>query len=313
MPSNIEAAAFKGSGVFNIVKAPGPTSQDVVSDVKRILKAGKVGHTGTLDPGAAGVLPICVGKATRLFDYLVDKDKEYRCEILFGVQTDTLDSYGEVLRREDVAVEKEELVDALSGFLGESIQEPPMYSALKVNGKKMYQRAREGGDSQDFAEMRRKKARAITISSIEYLAQTGPNRFLFDVKCSRGTYVRVLCEDIARQLSTIATMSFLLRQATGPFRVEQGITLDELGELAAAGRSGEAMIPMDQALAQLPAVELGREHYRALENGNKIPMERMETPESSVFRLYCGGDFFGVGERRNNVVQMRTLLKENTD
>ena len=167
-------------GVVNFLKPPGMTSSDAVVALRRLFQEKRVGHTGTLDPGAAGVLPICIGRATRLFDYLVDKDKDYLAEIAFGAATDTQDAYGSILVQRPTSVTKAALAKALPGFLGPQEQIAPMYSALKSGGKKLYELARAG-------EAPVEKRRQVYIHRLELVEQTGPQRFLLDVSCSRGT------------------------------------------------------------------------------------------------------------------------------
>ncbi len=208
-------------GVVNVLKPPGMTSSNVVVDIRKLFEIKRVGHTGTLDPGAAGVLPVCLGRAARLFDYLVDKEKTYVFEIAFGACTDTQDSYGKIIAQSDKTVSKEQLMAVLPEFLGEQNQRVPMYSALKVGGRKLYEIARSG----NIAE---KQMRAISISEISYLDQRAKNRFLLRVSCSRGTYIRMLCEDIGRRLGVCAHMAFLLRTACGPFYAEDAFSIAEL-------------------------------------------------------------------------------------
>ncbi|MBR4018927.1 MAG: tRNA pseudouridine(55) synthase TruB, partial [Clostridia bacterium] len=170
-------------GVVNVLKPPGLTSSDVVSDIRHIFGMKRVGHTGTLDPGAAGVLPICIGRATRLFDYLVDKEKEYIGEIAFGIATDTQDSYGEAVECMDAVVTEEMVKAVLPLFTGLQNQTAPLYSALSVGGKKMYKLAREGVEVE-------RKVREINVPALELITQTAPNRYLVRIVCSKGTYVR---------------------------------------------------------------------------------------------------------------------------
>lgn len=306
-------APFTSSGVLNMIKPAGPSSQDLVTDVKRILHTTKAGHTGTLDPGAAGVLPICVGKATRLFDFLVDKEKRYRCEILFGVQTDTLDSYGKVLLRDDRAsIDEAAIQRILPSFIGELVQEPPMFSALKIDGKKMYQRALKGTDAEEERQIRQKKARTIRVESLELIGQTGTNRFMLDLVCSKGTYVRVLCEDIARKLNTVAIMSFLLRTGSGAFSIEDTMTLAELSALAADGRVSDKMIAMDSALAHLPALHVAEKFFVPLGNGNQVPLPAEEAGLTKTnVRVYCDDVFFGIGSCASGLVKIHKMLRED--
>lgn len=294
------------NGVINILKPPGMTSSDVVTDVRRALNIKKVGHAGTLDPGAAGVLPICVGKATRLFDYLTDKSKEYLFEIHFGMATDTLDAGGVVTQGNGVVITEQALRDVLPQFLGQVRQTPPMYSAIKVEGYKMYELARQGKSIPDVV----KKARDISIYELELLEQTGRERFMLRVRCSRGTYVRVLCEDIAKALGTIAYVSFLMRVKSGPFQVENSVTLDELYAYNEQEKAHLLFMPMDMALRQFPAVNVENYYFKKLVNGAAVPVELLQShiEENEVCRVYCAGSFFGLGKRDKNLLRLSCML-----
>ena len=271
-------------GILNLLKPPGMTSSNAVVDVRRLFHEKKVGHTGTLDPGAAGVLPICLGKATRLFDYLVEKEKEYIAEISFGTATDTLDSYGTVTRTQEGRVEEEELRSALPDFLGEQWQIPPMYSAVKLDGKKLYQLARRGEEVELVSRKRR-----IVIEGLELLEQTGENRFLLKIRCSKGTYV--------------------LRSRSGPFTLNGSLTLKEAGELIEAGEVERALTPMDQALCFLPEAVAEDSAMRFLRNGNPVPLEKVSPCEAGrPHRVYCGGIFAGIGIAKEDRLVMKTLL-----
>lgn len=238
------------NGIVNILKPPGMTSSNVISDIRRICQMKRVGHTGTLDPGACGVLPICLGKATKLFDYLMEKQKEYYCEICFGKSSDTLDAYGSLTASDNKIISKKEFEAILAEFKGEQTQIPPAYSALKVQGQKMYELARKGIEIQ-----REKKQRIIQIYEIELLEQTQENRFLFRVLCSKGTYIRVLCEDIATKLHTCAYMSFLLRTRTGGYSIDQALTIDEVAKLKENGKLDQFLVPAEEILPDLPKLD----------------------------------------------------------
>lgn len=272
-------------GIINVLKPPGMTSSNVVTDIKRLLQIKHVGHTGTLDPGAAGVLPVCLGRATRLFDILADKQKVYIAEIAFGTRTDTLDSYGSVVETDDKIIEATVLQSVLPHFLGRQQQIAPAYSALKSNGKAFYEIARNGGEIPE-------RVREIEIHALDYIAQTAANRFLIRVNCSRGTYVRKLCEDIGRALHTAAHLSFLLRTAAGAFDIANAYTLPELQSLWEESRIGEAITPVEQVVAFLPAITFHDMLFvNKLRNGVCV-----ECPEKAIglYRIY-GGGFLGLG------------------
>lgn len=273
-------------GVINILKPPGMTSSNVVSDVRRILSEKRVGHTGTLDPGAAGVLPICVGRATRLFDYLVDKKKEYIAEVTFGIATDSQDAYGMITESADCDISANDVESVLPRFTGDIEQTAPMYSALSVNGTRLYKLARSGIEVE-------RAVRHITVYSLEILEKTGKNRFLLRVSCSKGAYVRTLCYDIGRALGVPAFMSFLLRTVAGEFRIENSVTIPELQNAKDQGGLSEVITPVDRALHFLPEINVeGKKTLRHLTNGIAIdvPNER-----NMNYRVYGAGDFLGIG------------------
>ncbi len=226
----------------------------------------RVGHAGTLDPGAAGVLVVLLGRSARLCEFLMNHSKRYRAEICFGVRTDTLDSYGTVLERKACAVSKEELQAALPAFLGEIEQIPPDYSAVKIDGRPAYQLARKGVEV-------KKKPRKVQIKSVDILAQTGENRFLLEVACSKGTYIRTLLEDIAKSLGQIAHTSFLMRTASGGFSIEDAYTVDEIKELAAAGDFSFVRSP-ESALGNCRRCAWGKNMNLLCKMGRKSPMNR---------------------------------------
>ncbi len=208
-------------GFVNILKPTGMSSSDVVCKVKKILKTKKVGHLGTLDPAASGVLPIAIGKATKFFDYFLKKDKEYYAICEFGIETDTLDSFGNITKTDDVKIDKNQLLNTLPKFIGKINQVPPKYSAIKINGKKACDLARNDIDFEI-------KPREIEIYSIELLKEIEKNKFLFKVHCSAGTYIRTLFNDIAGEIGTIATTLVIIRTKSGRFLNENAITLEQL-------------------------------------------------------------------------------------
>lgn len=278
-------------GIVNVLKPPGLTSSDVVVDVRRIFNEKRVGHTGTLDPAAAGVLPICIGRSTRLFDYLVDKEKEYVAEVRFGASTDTQDSFGSVTKTSEAEVTAEQLEKALPRFLGEQEQVPPIYSSLSLNGVKLYKLARRGELESPLEERRR----SITISHISLEKQLGRNSFLIRVRCSKGTYIRTLVSDIGSALGVPAYMAFLLRTRSGKFDLESSFTIAELRQMKEEGRLASALIPMDKAAEHIPALRLdgiSPRKKRLLINGAPIPFEGIET--NAPHRLYIDGEFMGL-------------------
>lgn len=292
------------NGVINIYKIKGFTSHDVVAKLRGIMKQKKIGHTGTLDPDATGVLPVCLGNATKLCDMLTEKEKEYIAKVQLGVTTDTQDMTGTVLSSKEVMVSEEEVREALSSFIGLYEQVPPMYSALKVNGKKLYELAREGKEVE-------RKARPVTIHEIEVLEMNLPTLSI-RVKCSKGTYIRTLCHDLGEKLGCGAAMAELERTKSGQFSLETAITLEELEEkLKCAGEKREEVlqelvIPVDKMFSELQELRLLPEWERLIENGNSFEEKNLKREfhignrmDKSQYRVYIGQDtFMGVYEFR---------------
>ena len=294
-------------GVVNVLKPPGLTSSDVVSDIRHIFGMKRVGHTGTLDPGAAGVLPICIGRATRLFDYLVDKEKEYIGEIAFGIATDTQDSYGEAVERMDAVVTEEMVKAVLPSFTGLQRQTAPLYSALSVGGKKMYKLAREGVEVE-------RKVREINVPALELLTQTAPNRYLVRIVCSKGTYVRTLCHDIGERIGVPAHMSFLLRTRSGAFDLDGAFTIGELREMKEQDRLGEAVTSIEQSLMHIgeARMELNAKGEKFLTHGAEVVFPGVENlPVDIPLRGYCNGKFLGIAKSNGEAVHICTFLGED--
>lgn len=262
------------NGVLNIYKEAGFTSHDVVAKLRGICGQKKIGHTGTLDPAATGVLPVCLGSGTRLCDMLTDTDKEYVAELLLGVETDTQDTTGRVLATREVNVSREELRAAVFSFAGDYGQVPPMYSALKVNGKKLYELAREGKEVE-------RKARQVKIHEIEILDCSLPVVKL-RVACSKGTYIRTLCADIGARLGCGGTMQSLRRTAAGRFRLEDAVTLERVQEKKDQGRLKELILSVDLVFENCPSLHVRGEGINRLNNGNSILPE--QTAEGTVHK-----------------------------
>lgn len=294
-------------GVVNVLKPPGLTSSDVVSDIRHIFGIKRVGHTGTLDPGAAGVLPICIGRATRLFDYLVDKEKEYIGEIAFGIATDTQDSYGEAVERMDAVVTEDMIKAVLPSFTGLQNQTAPLYSALSVGGKKMYKLAREGVEVE-------RKVREINVPALELITQTAPNRYLVRIVCSKGTYVRTLCHDIGERIGVPAHMSFLLRTRSGAFDLDGAFTIGELREMKEQDRLGEAVTSIEQSLMHIgeARMELNAKGEKFLTHGAEVVFPGVENlPVDIPLRGYCNGKFLGIAKSNGEAVHICTFLGED--
>ncbi len=280
-------------GVICVLKPPGMSSSDAVTDIRRVFNEKRVGHPGTLDPAAAGVLPICIGRATRLFDFLVDKQKRYIAEIAFGVATDTEDATGKPTAVSEAVVELETLAEVLRQFTGEIEQTPPAYSALNVGGVKLYKLARQG----KLTQTPEVKRRSITIYKLQVLKQLAVNRFLIEIVCSKGTYIRTLCKDIGEALGVPAHMAFLLRTDSGAFSLEDSYSIAELETMRSEGRLNDAVIPIDKAIAHLPEIRLegiSAKKIDLLIKGTGFKTD--DCREGMPLRVYADGDFLGIGE-----------------
>lgn len=279
------------NGIIIVNKETGFTSHDVVAKLRGICGQKKIGHTGTLDPAATGVLPVCLGSGTKLCDMLTDRDKEYVAELLLGVETDTQDTTGSVLRESPVTVTEEEVSRACLSFLGDYDQIPPMYSALKVDGKKLYELARAGKEVE-------RKARRVRILELEILEMRLPVVKL-RVVCSKGTYIRTLCSDIGQKLGCGGAMQSLQRTKAGRFRLEDALTLGELQQLKDSGELERVVQPVDSLFEETPALRVTAEAARLLENGNALfPAQFAETvtpePERWVRVYRPDGRFAGI-------------------
>lgn len=285
-------------GVLNLLKPPGMTSHDVVSVVRRALGVKKVGHTGTLDPGVAGVLPICVGQATRLAEYIAGEEKAYRAEITFGITTDTQDSFGEVLAEQDAHhLTRGDVAYCLARFHGPIMQVPPMVSAVKVGGKRLYELARQGVEVE-------REPRPVTIHRIQLLDfRPGPRPAAFvDVVCSKGTYIRTLAHDLGQMLKVGAHMSYLVRTRSGPFRLEEASTLEELQ----AGRA--SMLPPGAAIGEMARETVSGAAAERLRHG-VAPRMRVAHPDgTTVALLGLGGELLALAEATGGGLRLRKVF-----
>ena len=246
------------TGFVNIVKPTGMTSSDVVLKVKKILKTKKVGHLGTLDPAASGVLPIAVGKATKFFDYFLNKDKEYFAVVKFGVETDTLDSFGNITKTNSKQVTKEMILNVIKTFEGNILQTPPKYSAIKIGGKKACDLAREGVEVEI-------KPKQIHIFKIELIDELGDNQFSFNVHCSAGTYIRTLFSDVAYSLGTVSTTPVIIRTKSGRFNSFNSITIEDL-------QNNQELLKIEDVFADLKKLSVSGEIAKKLMNGVRISL-----------------------------------------
>ena len=290
-------------GVVPLLKPPGLSSSDCVVDVRRLFGEKRVGHLGTLDPGAAGILPVCVGRAVRLFDYLVDKEKTYRFELILGAATDTQDSFGQVIETGARDMAAAEIEAVLPRFRGDIEQLAPAYSALKSNGQKLYDLALQGKAVPE-------KRRPVTIRELTLLRQEGEGRFLFEMTCSRGTYVRTVCHDLGHALGTCGHMGSLLRTRSGPFTVERSFTVEELRALWEEDRLGEALIPCEAALSQFPVLTLPQDRLIPTKNGLPTDLHGGDRRPDGLLRLYCDGAFLGIGKVEQGRVKLSVHLYE---
>ncbi len=249
-------------GIINVYKEAGYTSHDVVAKLRGICKQKKIGHTGTLDPDAVGVLPVCLGNGTKLCDMLTDRSKEYIAVLQLGLVTDTQDISGRVLEERNVQVTAEQVKEAAYSFLGDRMQIPPMYSALKVNGRKLCELARKGQEIE-------RAARPISIYSIEILKETHPE-YTIKVACSKGTYIRTLCHDIGQLLGCGGVMKNLTRTRVGEFKIENTWTLSKLQQLADDQELEAALIPVERMFEGLHSLHINENGYSRLKNGNQL-------------------------------------------
>ncbi|MCR5208853.1 MAG: tRNA pseudouridine(55) synthase TruB [Lachnospiraceae bacterium] len=280
-------------GIINIYKESGYTSFDVVAKLRGILHQKKIGHTGTLDPDAEGVLPVCLGNGTKLVEDLTEKTKVYECIMKLGVETDTEDMSGKVLSTGAVTCSEEEIKTACLSFIGDYDQIPPMYSAIKVDGRKLYELARSGVEIE-------RKARPVRIIGLEVNKILG-DEVTMTVTCSRGTYIRSLCRDIGKKLGCGAAMAHLLRVRSGEFGLEGSMKLSEVEALAAAGKAEDAIIPVEYFYSAYPSVHVKPEAKKLIDNGNPLDNcdleegEGLKAPYPEKIRVFnVEGKFAGV-------------------
>ena len=281
------------NGYFNIAKPTGMSSAAVVAVLRRLTGVKRIGHAGTLDPEAAGVLPVMTGKATRLFDYLADKEKEYVAVCAFGAATDTQDATGTVIEQGDNYPDRNTFLRAAESLTGEITQTPSIYSAIKVGGKPLYLRARRG-ETVDVPQ------RVVRIESIELIRKTADHGYEIRVCCGRGTYIRTLCDDLGKRCGCPAHMRSLVRTRSGAFRIENAISPEEAKELAEKGKLNEYLLPPDYALGHLPRTDIPERMERLVINGAKMPLvPGTETlAEDEPVRIYLKNSFWGIVARR---------------
>lgn len=276
------------SGILTINKSAGMTSHDVVNKIRRLYGTKKVGHAGTLDPDATGVLVVLVGRAAKAAEFAVCERKEYRAGLLLGITTDTQDTSGKILSSSDNIPPKEEVLEAVNSFSGEIMQIPPMYSALKVGGKKLCDIARAGITVE-------REARPITIYSIK--ADGDGKNYTLDVSCSAGTYIRTLCHDIGEKLGCGGAMSSLVRKASGGFSIENAVTLEEIERMDISERES-LLMPTENLFKELQTVKLPAFYERLAQNGAEIYQKKIGTSfeNGTLLRVYGKDGFFGIGK-----------------
>lgn len=278
-------------GIINLYKPSGITSSTAVGKVRKALGTREVGHMGTLDPAGEGVLIIGVGKATRLFDYFLQKDKVYEAEFAFGYETDTLDGDGVILEETQNIPTLQQITDTLKNFMGELNQLPPKYSAKNVDGKRAYDLARSG------IEFELKTSR-ITVYDFKVLEQTKPNTYKMQIHCSSGTYIRSLCRDLSHSLGSLATMISIKRIRSGKFYVDNSVTIENLNI--------DSLVSIDDALSDLRRIDLPDECYHDLANGIKQAHEQID----GKFRLYCCNELFGIAEVIDGLINIKAYLRD---
>ena len=286
------------NGIVNVYKEKGYTSHDVVAKMRGIYSQKKIGHTGTLDPDAEGVLPVCLGKATKVCDLLTDRNKTYEAEILLGVATDTQDTSGEILSKSSDIPDEESVLSAIMSFIGDYDQVPPMYSALKVNGKKLYELAREG-------KVIERKPRRVHIFGIEIISVNLP-RVRMTVTCSKGTYIRTLCDDIGAKLGCGGCMSELKRTQVGEFEVGKSIRLAELEALKDTGRLEETLTAVDELFTEYPEYAFKEQEKKAADNGNRLRAD-------AFTKNTCGEVLIRVYDTKHNFYGLYQYDKDRND
>ena len=283
-------------GFLNVYKEQGYTSFDVVAKLRGILKQKKIGHTGTLDPMAEGVLLVCLGQATKLSEMLIDKDKTYRCVMLLGKTTDTEDVTGKVLTETADIPDEASVIEAVNSFIGTYGQIPPMYSAIKVNGKKLYEYARQGIEIE-------RSPREVTIFEVKIEDVSLP-RVTFTIHCSKGTYIRTLCKDIGEFLGCGAAMKTLVRTRVSEFFLEQALTLGQIEQAVKEGKIQDYLIPIDAMFSDLKDCVVSDEALRLLLNGNCIAKKdtsyQMPKDKERVRMYSMENEFYAIYEYRQS-------------
>ena len=293
------------NGIINLLKPPCLSSAQAVSFIKRLTKY-KVGHAGTLDPEACGVLPVMIGKATRLFDYIAEKQKVYVAEIAFGLATDTQDASGKTIRQGNNYPDRNDLSTVLPSFTGTIMQCPPAYSAIKKDGKPLYRLAREG-------VMVKTEPRPISVDKIELLNETSEHGYLLRIYCGKGTYIRTLCHDIGIKLNCPAHMRMLIREKTGPFSIEQAVTIEEF-EKAVNQKTdpGLWLMSMKDITSYMPQIIAPSNLWKPCINGAALKLDMIEgfidLSEGSTAVIQCCNELIGIYQKSGTMMKVRTML-----
>ena len=283
------------SGIINVLKPAGITSNAVLSQIKRILHPQKIGHLGTLDPSGVGVLPVCIGKATKLFDYYLNKDKQYRAIFVFGKETDTLDSEGAITNSNNKIVSESEILQVLPKLIGNVSQMPPKYSAKKIAGQKAYNLARNGV-SFTLAP------KNVTIYDIQLVSKIKTITFLFYIKCSSGTYIRSIARDMAMLLNTFAYMPAIIRTKSGNFDIKDSIPISKIGE--------QSITPLENILKDRQKIFVNGKFYDKIVNGCAIKLNHI--PQQNIV-VYCNNQVMGIGDVIDGYLKIKTSLWEKND
>ena len=288
-------------GVIVIDKPKDMTSHDVVAILRGRLKTRKIGHTGTLDPMATGVLPICIGRATKIVDFLMELKKEYHCEMILGAATDTQDRWGKITHTsENINLTHEKIVNTIKSFIGEIDQIPPMYSALKINGQKLVDLARQG----EIVERESRKRIIYSIENIDVRQHT----IVFDVACSKGTYIRTLCHDIGIRLETYGHMTELRRTMSEPFKIETAYSIEDVD----LKTIDSMLVPVEDALSFMQSVYIPDEdkYHKLIQNGVKINLDKFNTLKTGdkFYKIYVGAVFYGIAQMTEAGLYMKKLL-----
>lgn len=281
------------NGLILVIKPPGMTSFDVVAYLRGILKVKKIGHAGTLDPAAGGLLPICLGKATKAIEWFMDFDKSYRAEMVLGVVTDTQDAEGNIIEKNQVTVDINTIKETVNSFVGKYEQTPPMFSAVKINGKRLYDLARQGKEVQRKA----RQVEIFNIAGVNVKQDYESTIVRFDVDCSKGTYIRTLCHDIGQRIGCGAHMSFLVRTRVGPFSLSDALTLEDIKKHQQQETLLSVMKPVDILFQNYKSMVIGERCLNKFLNGAYITLCDYKLYEiNETVRVYSSnGIFLGLG------------------